>query len=194
MTKEAARTVRGDDEDELTDESPSRPAGSEADTKVIWKASPAQIVNFWWYVLGVIALGLTVLIWMGAGAVDALAPSQWWIALAWLIVPLLLFAIPSIVTACHQYVLTRERLRLMTGVINRRTEELELYRVRDTTLIEPLWMRIFGLGTIIMVTSDRSHPEMRVEAIRDSRKMLDQIRHQVEEMRAEKRVREVDFE
>src|SRR5437868_4440703 len=41
------------------------------------------------------------------------------------------------------YEVTTERVRITTGIVTRRTDELELYRVKDTTLIEPLSLRMF---------------------------------------------------
>jgi hypothetical protein len=66
--------------------------------------------------------------------------------------------------------------------------------VRDITLTEPFWYRLFGVGNIVMQTSDRSHPEFVLEAIRNAEQVAGHIREQVEIMRARRNVREVDFE
>src|SRR5687767_612819 len=58
----------------------------------------------------------------------------------------------------RRYEVTTERLRLTTGILTRRTDELELYRVRDVTLVEPIWIRLFDCGNIIVTTNDTSTP------------------------------------
>jgi hypothetical protein len=80
------------------------------------------------------------------------------------------------------------------GVFTRATEELELYRIKDTALIEPFWLRMFSLGNVVLMTSDRSTPEVIVEAVKNPDEVRELIRAKVEALRDTKRVREVDFE
>ena len=95
---------------------------------------------------------------------------------------------------CRVFELSCQRLRLRTGVLNRRTDEIELYRVKDTIIEEPFWLRLFGLGTLVLETSDRSHPELSIPAIADVTGLRENVRASVERLRDQKRVREVDFE
>ena len=92
-----------------------------------------------------------------------------------------------------RYTLTTERLIVRTGVINFEHSEIELYRFRDYTLDEPLVYRFFKLGTIVLVSSDRTHPRALIEAIPEANKILKIIRDQVENCRIKKNVKEVDF-
>jgi len=54
------------------------------------------------------------------------------------------------------------------------------YRVKDFTMERPFWHRLFGLSTLVVLTSDRSHPEIRIEAVRDAFALRDAMRSQVE--------------
>ncbi len=92
-----------------------------------------------------------------------------------------------------RYTLTTERLIVRTGVFNFEHSEIELYRFRDYTLDEPLVYRFFKLGTIVLVSSDRTHPRALIEAIPEANKILKIIRDQVENCRIKKNVKEVDF-
>ena len=71
---------------------------------------------------------------------------------------------------------------------------MELYRVKDTRLEKPFWLRIFGLSNIVLQTSDRSLPEVNIRAVRNGIEIREKLRKQVESLRDKKRVREVDFE
>ena len=53
---------------------------------------------------------------------------------AWLVFPLFWAGWRSLVTRCTKYLVTSERISLEQGVFSKRVEELELYRVKDTTL------------------------------------------------------------
>lgn len=152
--------------------------------ETLWKGRPAQIINIWKFL---IALLLTVAI----GVVAALFFTPLWCAL---LIPLAWAVWIWLVVRCRVYELTSERLRLYQGVLNQRIDEVELYRVKDTVIERPFWLRLFGLASIVLDTSDRSHPVVELEAIRGGLELRDRIRKQVEYWRDRKRVREVDFE
>lgn len=82
-----------------------------------------------------------------------------------------------------EYEVSSERLMYGRGVFSRVTDQLELYRVRDYTLVEPFHLRIFGLSNIILVSSDRTNPRMVLIGIRYGREVLQLIRDRVEYQR-----------
>ena len=90
--------------------------------------------------------------------------------------------------------LTTERIRIYEGILNQDINEVELYRVKDTRLEKPFWLRLFGLSNIVLQTSDRSLPEVKISAVRGGVEIREKLRKQVELLRDKKRVREVDFE
>lgn len=95
---------------------------------------------------------------------------------------------------CLKFELTSERLKVISGVLNRSTEEIELYRIKDTSFEEPFYFRIFGLGNIRIYTSDRSLPELNITALPKGKAFREKLRDLVEDIRTKKNVREVDFE
>ena len=79
-------------------------------------------------------------------------------ALCWLIVPLVMSLIRFLETRTHHFEVTSERIRVTSGILSRHMEELELYRVKDTSLYEPFLLRVlFGLGHVVIRTSDATH-------------------------------------
>ena len=93
---------------------------------------------------------------------------------------------------CTRYTLTDERLLDESGVLNRLTDTLELYRVKDTQVLEPIWLRLFGLGNVRVESSDRTTPVVILHAIAKPKAAATIIRDRVEEMRTRKGVREFD--
>ena len=55
-------------------------------------------------------------------------------------------------------------------------------------------MRLTGLASIILATSDRSLPQLVIPAIRGGAELRELLRTQVELQRDRKRVRETDFD
>jgi uncharacterized membrane protein YdbT with pleckstrin-like domain len=111
----------------------------------------------------------------------------------WAIIPLFMALGRYLNTKFHKIVVTNERIRFTTGILSKRMEELELYRVKDTRLDEPLFLRLFGLGNIILATSDTTDPTLVIPGIPDARTLRENLRGCVEKMRDRKRVREVDY-
>lgn len=139
-----------------------------SDEKALWSGTPSQVINLPVYILCAI--------------------------LFWLVIPLFVILWRWLVVRNTKYELTSERLKMRRGVLNKHMDEVELYRVRDYKLEEPLFLRLFGLGNITLRTSDRSHPVLSLRAIRNGEQLYDQIRDAVEQCRARKGVREVDVE
>lgn len=123
-------------------------------------------------------------------------PSQWpnagWFAMGLLIIPLPYSIFMYLKTRTTRFTLTTERLRLESGILNKNTEEIELYRVKDTELFRGFWQRIFGLGTIAMVTSDPTTPRLELRNIKDASGVREKIRQNVERVRKTRGVRELD--
>ena len=150
---------------------------------IIWQASPSQWTELGTYTLSMVA---------AVGAV-ALGFLYFWLALL-LLVPAAVAGWTYLNVRARVYELTTERLRFYSGVFDRNIEEVELYRIKDFTVDKPFLLRIFGLGNVHIVTSDRSRPNVELRGIIHSRHVRDQIRHHVEQVRDEKGVREVDFD
>ncbi|MGJ8726385.1 MAG: PH domain-containing protein [Roseibacillus sp.] len=152
---------------------------------IIWSGHPSQLLNFWTHfvsalvVIGIVVAAILTGIWLLA--VLVILPIGWSV---W----------KYLTIRCRVYQLTSERLRLFEGVLNQEIGEVELYRVKDTNILRPFWLRVFGLSTIKADTSDRTHPVVTLEAIRDGVRVRELFRKQVEILRDKKRVREVDFD
>jgi uncharacterized membrane protein YdbT with pleckstrin-like domain len=99
-----------------------------------------------------------------------------------------------LVVRTQVFELTSERLRVTRGVINQKIDEIELYRVKDSQMVRPWWMRLTGLASIILETSDRTMPNLDIPAIHGGADLREILRKQVELQRDKKRVREMDFD
>jgi uncharacterized membrane protein YdbT with pleckstrin-like domain len=160
---------------------------SMTDESTLWKGSPSQWLNLGSFTTAAaLAIGIIVGVayfpdWIVIGSVAFVAP-------------LLYVTWRYLVVRCQVYELTSQRLRITTGVINQQIDEIELYRVKDTLTIRTWWMRLTGLATIAMQTSDRTIPHLLIPAIRNGVDLREQLRKQVEAQRDAKRVREMDFD
>jgi len=112
----------------------------------------------------------------------------------WLIVPIFIALSRYLQTKNKIYELTTERLKITEGIFSKVTDTLELYRVKDLETRQPFLYRMFGVENVQTNTSDTSSPFIFIEAIPSAVSLGDKIRNQVEAIRAQKGVREIDVE
>ncbi|MGC4122770.1 MAG: PH domain-containing protein [Myxococcales bacterium] len=84
--------------------------------------------------------------------------------------------------------LTDQRVILKLGVLSRKTEYLELYRVTDLEVEEPLFERMLGYGRLVVTSSDRNEAKLVLRGIKDPAQVADQLRVHVEEQKRRRRV------
>ena len=153
--------------------------------ETVWKGGPSQVVNYPTFLA--CFLVAVMFITIGAG-------TNFWPLYLGVIIPVIAAGWKFLVVRCQGYEITTQRLRIFEGVLNRDIDEIELYRVKDSRLLLPFWLRVFGLGNIALETSDRTHPSPVLLAVKDAQEVREQLRKHVEILRDQKRVREVDFD
>lgn len=134
----------------------------------VWSGTPSQLINAGRYALCIL--------------------------LCFLIVPLFVMAWWWLEVRCTQYELSSQRLRLRSGVLNKDTNDLELYRIKDVRVEQPLGLRLFGLSNLVLETSDRSDPHVVIRAIPEAEALMDVMRERVEALRIARGIREIDLQ
>ena len=107
-----------------------------------------------------------------------------------LLIPIILY----LKTRFTVYEVTDQRIKLKTGILSQVIDECELYRVRDYKVVKPFFQRIFGLGRIELITSDRSNSGINLNGIKDPENLYNLIRDNVEKIRRKTGTRELDVE
>lgn len=102
----------------------------------------------------------------------------------------IIFGLPWTFT---RYSMTQEKLIIDTGFFSRKEDEIRLYRILDITLKRPLSQRIWGLGTIVLNTADKSSPEAEIKRIKHSKQVKEMLSDMVEKERDEKRIAAREF-
>lgn len=153
---------------------------------LLWKGSPSQWTNFGAYLFALVLAAAIVAAYFYFPT--DLGP----LVLLALIVPVLYLLVRWLGTRSRVYEITSERIRISTGILSRRTSELELYRIRDYSTIEPFWLRLVGRGNLVIETADRTNPHVVLHAVPHVTALKDQVRTHTERMRQLRGVR--DFE
>jgi len=110
----------------------------------------------------------------------------------WMVIPLLLLLFMYYYNNTTKYIITNERIRIIKGLLVRKFIDLEFYKIKEISLIVPFHLKMFGLGTIDMITSDPLMPAISLEAIHKTVQIEELIRFLVAQIRKEKQIQEVD--
>ena len=88
-----------------------------------------------------------------------------------------------------RYGMSEDRLFISVGFLNIKDDEVLLYRVRDIDTSRTLWQRLFGVGTITVMSSDKTMPTMVLKNIKNPVEVKELLHTQVEEIKLKRRVR-----
>ena len=88
-----------------------------------------------------------------------------------------------------RYSFSEDRLFLSEGFLSIKDDEILLYRIRDITTSRSLWQRLFGVGTVTVVSSDKTMPNLELKNIKNPLQVKELLHRQVEEMKIRRRVR-----
>ena len=88
-----------------------------------------------------------------------------------------------------RYALSEDRLFLKRGFLNVHQDEIVLYRVRVLRVSQTLWQRVFGVGTVTVISTDKSIPELALKNIRQPNEVKELIHEYVEKMKIARRMR-----
>ena len=88
-----------------------------------------------------------------------------------------------------RYAISEDRLFLSIGFLTIKDEEVLLYRILDINTTRTLWQRLFGVGTVTVVSSDKTMPTLVLKNVKDPLYVKELLHQQVEEMKIHRRVR-----
>ena len=98
-------------------------------------------------------------------------------------------------TLSRTYRITTRRIVVESGVLSKKLEHIDLYRVADYTVDRPFGQRMMGTGNLLLKTFDKTTPELNVLEIKvDVVRLYEQVRAATEADKARRGVRMVDYE
>src|SRR6266446_10251490 len=162
--------------------------------ETVWRGNVSQWKNFGFFVLQLLLAAAIVVIFVMVRRQSSDLSNFARYILILLAVPILIAGRRYLQTKCKIYELTSERLKMREGVFNKVTDTLELYRVKDLETRQPFWERAFGVENVQINITDVSTPLVSIEAVPKKIGLSDKIRNAVENVRMQKRVRELDIE
>ncbi len=93
------------------------------------------------------------------------------------------------------YKVTTQRLLVDRGLLGKKMEQIDLYRVLDYAVERPLGQRLMGTGNLVLVSQDKTLPEIRLDGLKtDVMALYETIRKATETEKRRRGVRVIDAE
>ena len=96
-----------------------------------------------------------------------------------------LFGLPLSFT---KYMMTEDRLFIEQGFLNKKEDEVRLYRIMDVSLTRSFLQRIFGVGTIHCCSADKTMKDFDIFSVKNPKDVKEQLSQLIEAQRDAKRV------
>lgn len=74
------------------------------------------------------------------------------------------------------YEVTPDRVEWSRGILDRRVDNIDMYRVIDLKMRRSVFDCIFGIGTIGLITTDKTDPKFEFEKVAQPRKLYDVVK------------------
>lgn len=164
-----------------------------------FKCRPSQLMNLQTFLLTILAIPIVILlrIMLEEQQLSSVLPEKLAVHVDRLPIYLSIYVLLNLVWQilevwCIRYEIDPEKLKYSSGIILRKHEFVENYRIKDFLIEKPLIYRIFDLGNLTIYTSDKTTPILHLYAIRKPEEKYQILRGLVELSRKEKHVYEID--
>jgi len=164
-------------------------AAATTEEQELWRGHPSQVLNFGIYFFWGIVLVLALI------AALLLGDTKGWGLLIFGIVALV-GLVQTFVAYLHlhaiEYVVTTQRVRVVSGIFSKDIQEIELFRVKDTMAYQSFFLRLFSLGTVTVLSGDERHPRLVLSGVPHAVELRERLRQETMTLRQRFGVREVD--
>jgi len=93
-----------------------------------------------------------------------------------------------------EYRLYQVSLEVESGLVARSIDNLQLFRVRDLRLRQSILGRLFGVGDVVVTSTDQSTPHLTIRGVEAPRALYDTLRDLVARSQATRRTMIVEKE
>lgn len=159
-------------------------------SRVLFHDRPSQVINLPDLLGGILAVIVLEIAYV-------FASQHWRLTPAIALVPVVLIgwriAIAYLRTAFTEVIIDAERITRRRGILNRTVSSLELFRIQDVTSLHPWWQRPFGIGTVVVMTSDSNNPVWFLPGIANAEEMRNDLNRAAIALRDRKGIREVNM-
>lgn len=159
------------------------PPPDESQERVLWDEYPSMKTAIPGIVLWVVA-GVVIIVGLSSIPFTGSQVVQYGIAAVVALIVLAVLIRYYIRYHSTKYRLSSQRLFVTHGLLNKRTDEVELEKYKDIFVNQDFWDKIVGCGDIEVVTGDTTHPTVKITDISDPVSKKETIRSAARERKS----------
>ncbi|MGN6134750.1 MAG: PH domain-containing protein [Aureliella sp.] len=152
-------------------------APSTSSERSLWKGGySGKAMYGTWVLSAIITVAAIVALIMLGNQNNLLWPIGGAAIIAWWVIVLGVYMVRRL--SVH-YELTTQRFIHQQGILVRRTDRIEVIDIDDVSFTQGIVQRMLGVGTIVLISSDRSHPQLRlmgIDQVATVSNMIDDVR------------------
>lgn len=155
-------------------------------------------ISLWGRLSAFLWAGLVVVLVVAVPIVAAIARKDGSSGLPWYVYPILALvalAAPLCVWVRHKttrYKVTNYRVDFERGILSTRIDSVELWHIDDIVFRQGLIQRLVGVGTIELVSDDRSSPRLSLSSIPGARRLFETLKSRIIAAKRERGLLELD--
>ena len=127
-----------------------------------------------WIILGIGVIALAVCAWLFEWTWW-----RWWMTLGAIVIAILIVAIPWIKLRATRYRISNYRIDFERGILKKRIDTLELWHVEDVSFEQGLIDRMFNVGTINVMSNDKTTPRLELHGVPHPREIFDALKQRI---------------
>ena len=140
-----------------------------------------------WLIVGIVLIALPVLAHL----------FEWgfwrtWMTIVVIIGAILAFVLPWLIMRTTRYRITSYRIDFERGLLTKKIDTLELWHVDDIKFEQGLLDRMMNVGSLTVMSNDRTNPKLELHGIPDPRKIFDALKERVIAVKRQRGVMKVD--
>jgi membrane protein YdbS with pleckstrin-like domain len=110
-----------------------------------------------------------------------------------IILGILAFVLPWMIMRTTRYRITSYRIDFERGLFTKKIDTLELWHVEDIKFEQGLLDRMMNVGSITVMSNDRTNPKLELHGIPDPRKIFDALKERVIAVKRQRGVIKMDM-
>ena len=140
-----------------------------------------------WVLLGVAIIALPVFAWLMDWTWW-----RWWMTLAAIVTALVVIIVPWVLIRATRYRISNYRIDFERGILTRKIDTLELWHVDDITFRQGLLDRMFNVGSIIVMSNDKTTPRLELHGVPRPREIFDNLKQRIIAVKRQRGVIKMD--
>ena len=171
-------------------EDPHRTPGDEEivyfEGRPLLRADQAKAIM--WLLIGLALIALPVLAW--------LLEWTWWhwsMTLIAIVIALIVMLTPWMILRATRYRISNYRIDFERGILKKKIDTLELWHVDDISFEQGLVDRMLNVGSIIIISDDKSTPRLNLHGVPNPRAIFDSLKQRIIAVKRQRGVIKMDL-